>query len=57
MDITDRLADVAEKLLQKISNIVEGQIDSFETAPVKTGVKLFLWYWVFKTIWRSMVKK
>lgn len=43
-----------ERILDKIEAAIEKQLNDLETAPVKTSIKLFIWFWIAKTIWKEI---
>lgn len=43
-----------DKLLEKLEALIEKQIGELEKNPIRTSIRLFIWYWVFKTIWREV---
>lgn len=43
-----------EKILERIEQVVEKQIEEFEANPVRTGIKLLIFYWIFKQVWREI---
>ncbi len=43
-----------EKILERLEAIIEKQIADLEKAPIKTSIKLFIWYWIAKTIWKEV---
>jgi len=45
-----------EKLLEKIETLVEKQIADFEKNPISTSFRLFIFYWIFKNIWKEIKK-
>ena len=43
-----------DTLLEKLEALIEKQIQDLEAKPIKTSIKLFIWYWIAKTIWREI---
>jgi len=35
-------------------SLIENQIKSLEEEPIRTSIKLFIWYWLFKNIWKEI---
>ena len=43
-----------EKILDKIENVVEKWLNDLEQNPIKASIRLFIFYWIAKTIWREV---
>ena len=43
-----------EQLINKIEAIIEKQIADFEAKPLATSIKLLVFLWVFKYIYREV---
>lgn len=41
-------------LLEKLEQLIEKQLTDLEAKPIKTSIKLFIWYWIVKTIWKEI---
>jgi hypothetical protein len=45
-----------DKILDKIEAVIEKQIAELEANPIKTSIRLFIFYYIFKSIWREIKK-
>lgn len=43
-----------DDFLEKIEKLFEKQLEELEAKPIKTSIKLFIWYWIAKTIWKEI---
>jgi hypothetical protein len=43
-----------ERILEKVEALVEKQIADFEKNPISTSVRLFIFYWIFKQVWKEI---
>jgi hypothetical protein len=43
-----------EKILERIENSVEKMISDLEKSPIKTSIKVLIFYWIAKRIWREI---
>lgn len=43
-----------EKIMEKIEEIIEKQLEELEKNPIRSSIRLFIWYWIAKTIWREI---
>ena len=45
---------VMEKILERIEQAVEKMISDLEKSPIKTSIKVLIFYWIAKRIWREI---
>ena len=45
-----------EKLLERIEQIIEGQLAAFENEPIKTSIKFLIYYYIAKFIYKEIKK-
>jgi hypothetical protein len=43
-----------DKILERIEQAIEKLLAELESNPIKTSIKLFIWYYIAKTIWKEI---
>lgn len=43
-----------EKIFERIEQAVEKMLSDLEKSPIKTSIKILIFYWIAKKIWRDI---
>jgi hypothetical protein len=43
-----------DRILERVEEAIEKLLVELEKNPIKTSVKLFIWYWIAKKIWHEI---
>jgi hypothetical protein len=43
-----------DKILGRIEQMVEKMLADLEAKPIKTSIKLFIFFWIAKTVWKEI---